>query len=166
MINAEVGHASANSYVDVTYADAFFALSVKNTAWPTEASAKESALVEATQILDSQFMWNGDIASIEQALRWPRTGVYDADGRSLDGTIPKVVQDATCRLAYHLLESGGLDQSQNNLKGIKIGPIDIDFAEQQTTSAVPLVVVRSIRSVGSYQGSISGSISSVNAVRS
>ena len=77
MINAVVGDAGANSYVDVTYADEFFANSVNNSSWPTLPLDKERALIESTRIIDSQFDWNGLIVEGVQALRWPRELAYD-----------------------------------------------------------------------------------------
>lgn len=161
------GSVDANSYVSLVEADLFFASSVKNTAWPESDALKEAALIESTRLLDSQFNWFGKIASDDQALRWPRSEVYDADSRLIpDNVVPKQVKDAVCNLAYYLVESGGLEQSQSDIMGVKVGPIDIRFAANSTTIGIPRFIARSLKSFGSFLGIVQGSAYSVNALRS
>lgn len=167
MLISDVGSSTANSYISVAEADVFFANSVGNTAWLTSAASKEASLIEATRILDSQFKWVGFIANNDQALRWPRTDAYDADGRMISAvTVPKLIKDATCNLAYFLLQSGGLNQTQSDLKGLKLGPIDLKFIEGQSVIGVPKYIVKSLQSLGQYEGYVEGSVYSVNAIRS
>ena len=166
MLISDVGSSTANSYVSVAEADVFFATSVGNSAWPTSAGSKEAALIEASRILDSQFNWIGNIANSEQALRWPRTDAFDADGRMISAVcIPKLVKDAACNLAYFLLQNGGLNQTQSDLKGLKLGPIDLKFVEGQSVIGVPKFIVKSLQSLGQYEGYVEGSVYSVNAIR-
>lgn len=166
MIQAQAGHVDANSYVDVAYADSFFNSSIGNDSWPASLELKEAALIEATRILDSQFAWIGDIATPEQSLRWPRLNVYDVDGRIVDSaSIPKLLKDATCNLAYYLLQNGGLNQSASGLKGLKVGPIDMKFNDNKTVIGVPKFVVMNLKSIGQFQGYVDGSIYAVNAIR-
>jgi hypothetical protein len=167
MLISDVGSSTANSYISVVEADVFFNSSVANTAWPASETSKEASLIEATRILDSQFKWVGSIASVEQALRWPRKDAYDADDRELSVlAIPKLVKDATCNLAYFLLQNGGLNQTQSDLKGLKLGPIDLKFSEGQSVIGVPKYIVKSLQTVGQYEGYVEGSVYSVNAIRS
>lgn len=161
------GAVDANSYVSLDEADMFFASSVKNSSWPESDELKEAALIESTRLLDSQFNWFGKIAADDQALRWPRSDVYDADNRLIPSdAIPKQIKDAVCNLAYYLVESGGLEQSQSDILGVKVGPIDIRFAAESTTIGVPRFIARSLKSFGSFLGIIQGSAYSVNALRS
>lgn len=167
MLNDDVGSNIANSYVSVADADIYFSQSVGNTAWPTSSSEKEAALIEATRILDSHFNWVGSIADNVQALRWPRINAYDIDNRAISPiSIPKLVKDATCNLAYFLIQSGGLNQTQSDLKGLKLGPIDLKFNEGQSVIGVPKYVIKSVQSIGQYLGFVEGSVYSVNAMRS
>lgn len=167
MINATVGHADANSYVDVVYADAFFANSINNASWPTVLATKEAALIEATRIIDTQFDWNGFIGEGDQALRWPRTLAYDMDGRLIAAdTIPKILKDAVCNFAYFLTQSGGLNQTASDLKSLKVGPIDLKFNEGMSVIGVPRFVAKSLQSLGNFQGVIQGSAYNVNVMRS
>lgn len=166
-MNSTVGDAAADSYVSVVYADAFFAASVSNSAWPTDPAKKEAALIESTRILDTQFNWAGFIATSTQSLRWPRTEVYDLDDRLYASNIvPKTVMDAVCNYAYFLLQNGGLNQTQSPVLGVKVGPIDLKFAENESVIGVPSYIVKSLAPLGDYQGALQGSAYSVDATRS
>ncbi len=165
MLISDVGSSTANSYVSLTEANDFFVNSVGSSAWPTSDSLKEASLIEATRILDSQFDWIGLIATNEQALRWPRLVAYDSDGRLLS-EIPALLKNAVCNLAYFLLQNGGLNQTQSDLKGLKLGPIDLKFSEGKSVIGVPKFIVKSLQSIGQYQGYVEGSVYTVNAVRS
>lgn len=166
MINTP-GAVNADSYVSLAEAETFFSSSVNTVAWLVTDELKEAALIEATRLLDSQFNWFGTIASDSQALRWPRNLVVDADGRAILATaIPKAIKDATCNLAYFLLDSGGLTQTQSDVLGIKVGPIDIKFADGATTIGLPRFIARSLIGYGQFSGIIQGSAYSVDAIRS
>lgn len=167
MLNSDVGSPTANSYVSVEFADSVIANSVHRSAWPTSASDKAAALIEATRILDSQFDWVGVIASSTQSLRWPRAYAVDADGRSIENTIvPTQIKVATVNLAYFLLQNGGPAAADAGLKGLKIGPIDLKFDDNSTVIGVPPLIVSSLRSLGRFTGSSNRSVKSVNAIRS
>ena len=160
------GAVDANSYVDIAYADAFFASQVVQGVWPTTLASKEAALIDSTRLLDSQFDWVGYIASEEQSLRWPRTDAYDADDRLLpsDG-IPNIVKQATCYLAMFLIQNGGLTQFASNVAGVKVGPIDLKFTDKSVVG-LPSFVIRLLSGYGSYTGPSQGAAHSVSAVRS
>lgn len=165
-MNSEVGHVSADSYVSLEFANAFFVNSVANTSWPTSDPLKEAALVEATRVLDSQFDWYGDIATPTQALRWPRINAFDMDSRAIaSDVVPKLLKEAVCNLAYFLLQNGGLNQTQSDLKAIKVGPIDMKFNEDQSVIGVPRYITKSLQSLGAFQGHIQGSVYTANAIR-
>jgi len=99
--------ASANSYISVANADAYF-LARNNTTWAAYSTAvKEAALLYACQWLDSRYSWQGTITDDDQTLAWPRDGVIDNEGRSVSTTaIPAVIKDAQCEAAAaHALEA-------------------------------------------------------------
>lgn len=167
MINATVGHANANSYVDVAYADEFFQNSINNGSWPTVLLIKEAALIEATRIIDSQFDWNGDILVGDQSLRWPRKLAYDIDGRLIaSDVVPKILKDAVCNFAYFLVQSGGLSQTASDLKSLKVGPIDLKFNDGLSVIGIPRFVAKSLQSLGNFQGVVQGSAYNTNVIRS
>ena len=165
-LDTTVGGTTANSYVTVEFADAFFAAQVVQGIWPTLLASKEAALLDATRLIDNQFDFVGDIANTEQSLRWPRSSVYDADNRLLPtDSIPKTIQQATCYLAMYLLQNGGFKQTASNVTGVKVGPIDLKF-NSSSVVGMPDFVIRLLSSYATYTGASQGGAHSVQAVRS
>lgn len=166
MINSTPGSTEADSYVSVEYADAFVSAMIDGDGWPSVLSEKESALKEATRVIDEQFKWLGTLSNSSQSLGWPRTGFIDADGRAFaSDAIPKRVKDATCNLAIFLLRNGGLEMSGSSLKGLKAGPISATFENNEIVAGVPKYIVTSLRGYGSFIGHSHGAAYSVDVLR-
>ena len=100
-IDATVGGASANSYIDATAADTILAQHNRGTAWSGLSSdVKNASLIMATRSLE-QYSFRGSKASTTQALRWPRDGVVTRDGDEIaNNVIPDDLKYATAELAY------------------------------------------------------------------
>lgn len=101
-IDPTVGGPTANSYLSVEAADAYFADRLFATAWT--GALKAAALITATRRLED-LAWAGVRTTTTQALAWPRRDVYDEDlGQLLDErTIPVEIQHATCEFALYML---------------------------------------------------------------
>lgn len=96
---ATPGAADADSYVTLAEFDAYAVL----LGWTVTATdaVKEAALRRGRVYLDSRYNWKGARATGDQALQWPRSGVYDMDGYHVDeDAIPQPIKDAQCELAY------------------------------------------------------------------
>ena len=96
---------NSNSYTTVAKSDTYFddrLFSTKYTA--ASADDKTRSLIWATSILDFSMDWKGSVRTLEQRLRWPRSGVLDADGDNIDfDIIPRFLEEATSELALFLL---------------------------------------------------------------
>ncbi len=106
------GKDDANSYVDVAFADGYFA-DRGQTQWGTAAQAdREVALIKATDYIDKRFgpMFKGYRRAKQQALEWPRLDAYDEDGFAYDGIdiIPRTLQKACAEYALRALQNGPL----------------------------------------------------------
>jgi len=94
------GKSDAQSYLSLADADAYFTAR-GIAAWTGANSAKEAALIAATEYIDIRW---GDLlkGSLEfpdvQALLFPRLNVYDNEGRALTG-IPQRLERATAEYA-------------------------------------------------------------------
>ena len=158
------------SYASVLQADEYFQFIVGGQSWLTQSiDAKEAALVQASQLLDSNFDWFGEIATQTQELRWPRTQVRGTDNIDLTGIIPKELRNATMDLANHLLKSGGINLTPNNLDSLKVGPITLDFEKvpSDNDQLIPSSIVKAINVLGFYRGpTLSNSAYNVQVVRS
>lgn len=146
---------SNKSYVSVEEADNRFQYVVGGQSWLSlNLQSKEAALVQASQLLDSNFDWFGDILTETQNLRWPRKNVLNLDKISLDGIVPIEIKMATMDLANYLVKAGGINLIPNNLDSLKVGPITLDFEKVSTSNdqLIPKAIVRSLDFLGSYRG--------------
>jgi len=79
------GLVDSTSYVSVAEADAYFVDRV-NATWAALAnSAKQVALIKATDYIDGMFRFIGTKYTQAQALQWPRSSAYDPDGVIITG---------------------------------------------------------------------------------
>ena len=166
-LDATLGGASANSYVTVAEADAYFATSFGRTAWGSASAAnKEIVLIESTRLLDLLVSWKGYVKSDTQALQWPRTYVPNIDGRYIsDSIVPKDVKNAVFELAYSLLSNGGFQASENELSKVKVGPVSIDFSDTVKSNGLPKMVRDMIARWGEYSVVSSNSVHTVGLLR-
>jgi len=103
------------------------------SAWTdADSNDKRRALVEATRWLD-RANWQGlktDLVT-PQALEFPRTGLTDKDGQSVDSaTVPLDVEYACYELAVVLLDDAAKPDSPDggsNVKRAKAGPAEVEF---------------------------------------
>lgn len=155
---ATPGDAAANTYATIAEADAYHESHVYADTWNSQSLPKrEQALVWATRLLDQCFTWNGVIAASSQALRWPRSGAYTADGVRLANTaIPRDIVRATAELARWLLSSdrtAAAGAAAGNITQIKVGDIGLSYGEggaSTDTDTVPLAVRQLVGALGRY----------------
>jgi len=142
LLIATPGAADANSFATVEQSDTYHATRLYAAAWTSaKVGQKEAALITATRILNG-LEWDGDIASDEQALRFPRTGLTDPDGRPIDDeTIPTFLVEATCEFGRLLLESDRLaDPDSAGIHKVKAGPVEVEFDRLDRPALLPLSV--------------------------
>ena len=132
-----------DTYLSVAGADTYWAAR-NNTTWSGSTTAeKEAALIEATQYIDGNYLFIGELTSLTQSLAFPRNGVYITTGNFAGADydsdeIPPQIEKATAELALEalsarlvpVLERGGL------IKKEKVDVIEVeylDFAPAQKT---------------------------------
>lgn len=116
-LDATVGGESANSYVSLVEADAYFEDRAFATAWVSH-DYQAQLLITATSLLEWYVKWKGTKTLDTQALHWPAVGALRKSGASIDGaTIPLEVKVAVMELA---LSSVSEDRTaENPLAGIE-----------------------------------------------
>jgi len=157
------GGASDNSYVSLAEAEAYFDDRINSTAngnWDTDSAgvartdaAKSAALVTATRRIDEeQFL--GLKTSSGQALKWPRTDVYDEDGNAFNSaTIPAIVKQATYLTALELLRADFLQEDyMGNFSYFQSGAVQIKQFSQTSTGKLPAEARRLLRTVMTSSG--------------
>lgn len=150
-VNASAGASDANSYVTVAEADAYFAESFGRTLWATrEPSDKEILVIQASRSLDMYMTWSGFKSSPSQSMEWPRSNAYDKIGLLYDSaTIPAPIKFATMELAYHILSNAGLNFQEQSVDKVKVGPIDIQFADRSVDPGIPGFIEQLVSHIGS-----------------
>ena len=118
---ATPGATNSNTYSTFDEAEDYIEARLHTDFWDdANDDDREAGLMMATALLDRLCNWNGSKASDTQALRWPRTFIYDPDGNSVDSaTIPQFLKDATAEFALHLLGSDLTETISRDLEGFK-----------------------------------------------
>ena len=135
-----------NSYVSLADAVAYMADRLYTDAWDSATSGQqEKALIMAATALDSQ-NWKGVITSDDQAMAWPRSGVYDREGREVDSaTVPQPVKDAQAEIALAILAEDPADARDPAVKRMKAGSVEVEYRSALSAAsairgaALPLV---------------------------
>lgn len=137
VVETGAGLSNANSYATEDEGDAYHDTKVDNAAWfDLDKLKKMAGLIEATRELDLYFRWYGYRATTAQALRHPRTGLIDRDGRIISSTIiAPALKNATAELARmlnsaattKLAETGIPMPDTAALDRLKVGPVELDF---------------------------------------
>lgn len=120
-------------------------------------TAKEAALKQAALVLDT-LSWRGQRATYAQVMAWPRVGVEDADGYSVDGTTPAALKTAQAELAVRLIaEDRTADAGALVPDTLKVGSLQIDRLKHSMLPPLVLALVRPfLRSSGGMVGGVRG----------
>lgn len=153
-LDATVGGASSNSYLTEAAAGSILTDDrLYVTAWSGAVSAsREAALRWATRLLDQHFTFAGSPTTTTQALRWPRFGALDLDGRLVDSdAIPLPISRATAELALELLKRDRSAESDLTGLGIseaKVGSIAVKVSEESELALIPRGIIDSLIPLG------------------
>lgn len=92
----------ANAYADNVEADAYFTNRSTTSDWfSLTSSQKDSALIEATAMMEAAVRWVCGTASCVGGLAWPRIGATYPNGTEVPvDTVPEFVKAAMFELAY------------------------------------------------------------------
>lgn len=148
------GGANTTSYLSVERADEIAAERLHVTSWSALTDPqKESALMFASRLFTSRVrICEGSVTYSDQALLFPRTGLYNRNGTLVDSTIiPADVEYAVVEWALRLIPSDSSVESDISLQGInkiKAGPVELGFKDSivNSGSSVPANVLAMIPS--------------------
>lgn len=117
----DAGSPTANVFCTLAEAEAYIETLVFPGSWSTATDTqKQAALVQAARLMGT-LPWRGRKSSSTQALSWPRLGMADADGYTIDsGVVPKAIKDANAEYAMRLLAK---DCAADSKYGIAVGSI-------------------------------------------
>ena len=137
IIDATLQGASANSYVTLAEADAYFETVPDSSTWTDKTDdQKNRALISATRWIDALSFY-GDRCTETQALKWPRED-YKVDGIKLVCTlIPQQVKVATYELARAFANDTDSITGTNGTSGlydeVELGELKVKYKDSSTT---------------------------------
>ena len=122
--------ANANAYITVAELKAYWD-SRADTITQVDAEV-QAAIIIATQYVDLNYNWRGEIVSDTQNLDWPRANVIDDQGRSLaSDAIPTALKNAICEYAKRQLASSIQPDVSTEVGGITKIREKVDVIEQE-----------------------------------
>lgn len=153
-VETGAGVAGANSYVSVAEADDYYAVDPNfNATWTAyDTAAKEQRLAWSTRVLDQRCLFEGDVVTSGQALRWPRAGVYTKDHTAITNTtIPRQLKDAVLEhLKYAITNDPTVGSDVTNLSQIVVDVIELTYQEGTSQSNVPVMINHILDGIGFY----------------
>jgi len=161
-IDASVGTLTANSYVTIAEADAYFANHISSDSWDTYTQ-RSALLINASRLLDHYMDWNGTPVNNEtiQSMGWPRYDVYDVDS----DIIPQRVKNATFELANYIAGNSGISSDLAEVNKIKVGPITIDLDSEGSGYLLPPQISRILSNLGAPKTLPKNGVSVVSLTR-
>ena len=140
-INATLKSETANSYVTLAEADAYFETVPSSTQWDNKQDDKKNrALISATGWIDT-LVFYGDRCDSGQALKWPRNN-YHVDRVELTcSVIPNAIKKATYLLAFELANDTdaitGTTGDTGLYESVKLGEMEVKYnTSSQATGTV------------------------------
>ena len=132
VVETGAGLANANSFASVAAADAYVA-DRGITGWSTlTTTAKEQALIRATDYLEATYRsaWKGFRNTEAQALSWPRYDVWVEMFLIDSDTVPSAVVRATIEMALKATTNTDLiPDTGRTITREKVDVIEIDYSE-------------------------------------
>lgn len=140
VLDATLKGENSNSYLTLADAEVIIHQHPHHGEWDkiTDDDIKKAAILWATRILN-HFKWMGSPTTEVQALAWPRSGIYDMDGRAQDEDfLPRWFELACAELTYQLAVGDLLnDTGTEGFSQIKIGPIDLSIDPADRPNIIP-----------------------------
>ena len=136
ILETGAGLNNSNAYIDVDYFNDYWL--TRGVAVGNNELDIASAIVIATQYVDSVFSFRGEIKLTTQALSWPRVEVYDNEGREINpDVIPAKLKQAVAEYAKRQLEAALLpDMPETGAiksKRDKLGDLETETVYQDGT---------------------------------
>jgi hypothetical protein len=163
-IDSTVGTTTANSYVTVAEADAYFQDRLHSSDW-TAATGKEAALITASRLLDWELTFQGSKTNQNQSMQFPRSGMIIDEYEISDVIIPQEIKFAVFELALQSLKKDRVvDNPMSGIEQVKAGPLFVKATPGGYDSTIASVIPKHIKSMLS-KFLIHTGISSIRLIR-
>jgi len=127
IVETGAGLTNATSYVSVAeYKQYYENRGIDYTA--TAEATIQAKLNIATEYIDNNYNFIGNISNDDQALSFPRVGL-SKNGNAIDSNvIPQDVKDAVCYIADKV-KNGNIEQVDEGVKSESFGPVSKTYSE-------------------------------------
>ena len=146
------GLTTSNAYTSLATAEIYISenIHISDTWASLSTQNRINSIIYATSLLDAEIDWIGDRATETQALRWPRTSVYDTDGYAVDDSIiPTFLQKATSFFAYFLSQNNRTSEnSTRGFKSLKAGSLAMTIDKYDRIEVMPDIIYDLIKGYG------------------
>jgi len=141
----EAGLSTSNAYVSLASCSEILLMDVHKTDnWASLSTTDQTAnIIYGTFLLDVQIDWVGiKTNDSDQALDWPREGVYDQNLDSIDeDTIPVDIQTSCAFYSYFLSQSDRTaDNDTFGFKKLKAGSLFMEIDKYDRRPTMPSIV--------------------------
>ena len=129
-----------DTYATVAQVAAWAASSLSADGWAAAVDTRrETAIRQATRLLDTLVRWRGEPATADQDLAWPRAGLTSpTTGADVaHDTIPIEIVYATAAFADALLVDDTSGPAESQPARIKAGSIALTFEDRPAGEAIP-----------------------------
>ena len=127
IVETGAGLTNATSYVSVAeYKQYYENRGIDYTA--TAEATIQAKLNIATEYIDNNYNFIGNISNDDQALSFPRVGL-SKNGNAIDSNVkPQDVKDAVCYIADKV-KNGNIEQVDEGVKSESFGPVSKTYSE-------------------------------------
>lgn len=144
VLDNNIGSPNFNVYCSLEQADQFAADRLHADAWESaDEETKKRALLQATRLLDAQYVWKGVPVDWEQPRDWPRYNVYDEDNYYIDyRSLPKYLIEATFEMAFSLIKNDRIaieEPDTIGVESVKLGSLAVKFENEQSISQLKTI---------------------------
>jgi len=157
-LHSTVGGVDSNSYASVAEANIYFASRYHISFWEDlDTVDKENLLITVTSLLDWYVKWNGLPYTEEQALCWPRTGVYSELGNEYaSDVVPAQVKTALYELVVSSYEEDRTnDTGLEGLSMLKLSSLQIQTTDKYANPSkkvIPEKIFKILFGLCTYSG--------------
>ncbi|MDD4689071.1 MAG: hypothetical protein PHE51_04915 [Eubacteriales bacterium] len=138
--SVETGTASSTSTAYVTVAQFKQYWENRGTSFSEADSIIQGWINQATEYIDINYQFEGEVVDDDQALEWPRNYAVNKLGIYIDNdVVPTEVKNATCYLAAQA-KTDDLNIVDDGVKSVSYGPVSKTYNKSSASKEYPAVV--------------------------
>jgi len=136
-VETGTGASTSTSYATVAQFKQYW--ENRGTTFSESDTIIEAWLNQATEYIDINYKFEGEVVYSTQALEWPRVWTIGKMNIAIDSdTVPTEIINATCYLARQV-KDGDLNSVDDGVKSISYGPVSKTYLKGSNSTEYPAV---------------------------